>query len=619
MTDNASNKPPEKPEEKPNRWAEPALAAPSLRNFSAPSYELATMNTAVFKHSLVLEATQAPRAVPPPPPDWRHLLMEGLTTTASEIAQLAGKETPSVVNHWRKRTHNPFPKPMAGGRSPRYDLAAVVQWLAETKKLNAPLSALFLWKKTVKVAYRTLDEENRPHLRSYITALTFLAQDTYAEECFKSAPRHFSGHGKKINAATIRVGIKNGYLKAICRHLEQPLLDSENLGRVWAAYQFALDESENWYTSETGTPAGALLDEALDALSEAEVVRSSHTTNRPLVNLVTEIVRGLPVRPENVLDIACGEGTLMVDLWLNGPKDTTLFGIDNNQQSTEIALARFGLHGVKEGIACIACADATRWPLSETQPDVTLIDPPKPTQTRVNHMYWESLARTPLTPKMNARALVFCPAPKNVVTVAPDEKNLEAVILLPARLNSETRDGVALKIFTYFDYRCEKTLVIDLSDIKIEHFALGTHASNQENLPLKEAAEAVASWRKRLRIDEKILPGRQREIVISETDGEIKPFGTPTLKHETQKAITDLLALLETEKELTELNNLGRSLERLLTKYTVPEEGIATDDAPEHDKKPAPVAAQEPALQEPSETYSLAAAPQPKQDKPQAT
>jgi hypothetical protein len=615
MTNSTSNNPNKKLEENTDRWTEPALAAPSLHYFSASS--VAQMGTAIFEDLIDLKAAQEPHTVPSPPPDWRHLLTDGLTTTASEIAQLAGKKTPSVVNHWRKRAHHPFPKPMAGGRSPRYNLAAVVRWLAETKKLNTPLSALFLWKKTVKVAYRTLNEDQRPNLRSYITALAVLSQDNDADEYFNDAPRHFFGHGKKINAATISGGIKNGDLKEICRHLAQPLLAPENLGRVWAAYHLALDESENWYTSKTGTPAGALLDEALDALSEAEVARSSHTTNRPLVDLVTDIVNGIPVRPENVLDIACGEGTLMIDLWLNGPKNTTLSGIDNNQQSSDIALARFGLHGIKEGVARIACADATRWPIGEIKPDVTLIDPPKPTQTRVNHMYWESLARTPLTPKINARALVFCPAPKNVVTVSPDEKNLEAVILLPARLNSETRDGVALKIFTYFDNHCEKTLVIDLSDIKIEHFALGTHASNQESLPTKEAAKAITDWRKNRRISKKILAGRQREIVISEIDGEIKPFGTPTLKHETQKAITDLLALLETEKELTELTNLGHSLERLLTKYTIPEEGIATDDAPEHDKKPAPVAAQEPALRQPTETYSLAAAPQPKRDKPQ--
>ncbi len=312
MTNSTSNNPNKKLEENTDRWTEPALAAPSLRYFSASS--VAQMGTAIFEDLIDLKAAQEPHAVPSPPPDWRHLLTDGLTTTASEIAQLAGKKTPSVVNHWRKRAHHPFPKPMAGGRSPRYNLAAVVQWLAETKKLNTPLSALFLWKKTVKVAYRTLDEENRPHLRSYITALAILAQDNFTEDYFNDAPRYFCGHGKKIKAKTVNAGIKNKDLTEICRHLEQPLLDPENLGRVWAAYQFALDESENWYTSETGTPAGALLDEALDALSEAEVARSSHTTNRPLVNLVTEIVRGLPVRPENVLDIACGEGTLMVPL-----------------------------------------------------------------------------------------------------------------------------------------------------------------------------------------------------------------------------------------------------------------------------------------------------------------
>ncbi|MBT5188072.1 MAG: N-6 DNA methylase [Kordiimonadaceae bacterium] len=480
-------------------------------------------------------ATTRPFSAPTPPSTnedlafWRELLIADLTVTASEITMLAGKETPSAVNHWRKRKHNPFPPPVVGGRNPNYSLEKVLAWFETDKKISNPYAKLngrFLWEKTVHAAFLSSYQKDRLQLRTYIAALIVLPQKYLNDQ-----PEHFSGNGKTPHRGMIRGDLENKLLPSICHHLLNPLIDAETYGRIWLAYRYATATAQDWHSPNDGTIPGTLLDQALDTLSEATGVRSTSVSNRPMVDLITAIV-GLHQsdHPQQVLDIACGEGTFLVDLHLHGPPNLTLNGIESDNTSAEIADLRLGLHGADESATHITRANAHLFQ-SESLVDIALVDPPKAGRNQRDQEAWATLARRTLKAGPNSRALAFCLAPGGATIVSPIEKNLEAVILLPARLNNETAAGLALKIFTEKDTICYEILVIDLTNIKIKNLTIGPNVTNphgpegsNSDLPLKEITQALSTWRRNKQINEDTPHIIQRIVRTNQlTNAEIRP------------------------------------------------------------------------------------------------
>jgi len=429
------------------------------------------------------------------------LLRRSLKVTSGEVAVLAGKD-PSAVTHWRKGQKK-FPEPVVGGRSPLFNFDEVHDWLERHDKLANEPDAAWLWRKSVQALHQATGQEGRSRLRGYVTAMVVVLPDFLDDISGFVELRETAGLTHWFEETGW--DLDGDPAKFLDEHLTGVDTDHEARACTARAFRYAID---------SGCTQRGLLDDALDALDALSPAQT--TTSLRISALITRLAYDLPNPPESVLDLACGEATLLADLSganLKPRHSFKLRGIEKDPDTAAIARTRLQLHDphgevdwdirVDDSLAAATPAEAF---------DVVVVDPPTKKAKE-----WVNLAKKSLAANRTSRAFVLLPRSAldadGPCASLIRERQLEAVVFLPNRLKKNSR-GLALCVITSGSDPCEEILVIDLADLKLKNLNSGTVTPlsdpPRDALPIDQVCDAISHWRNTRTINDELLPGRQR-------------------------------------------------------------------------------------------------------------
>jgi tRNA1(Val) A37 N6-methylase TrmN6 len=498
----------------------PGEATTFARAGLTPEEGLSSLFSNLNAHQALLSGKQLPGAredlgessgiAPPEPPGPRASrdlasIRRNLTVTTSEIAFLAGKR-PTSVTHWRKGKKG-FPEPVTGGRSPLFNLDEVHDWLELHDKLTNEAPASWLWRKSVQALHQTTVDEDRSRLRGCVAAMVVVLPD------FLDDISGFVDLDETTGFDQWRDGTSRQFDDELAEFLQKHLVDvdleSESKRCSARAFRFAL---------ESGYTEFGLLDEALDAL--AELSEPETTTSMPLTALINGLIGDLPNQSPSVIDLACGEATVLVDL-LNRHRlpGLSLKGVEKDPESAAIARIRLQLHAsLTKADWRIEIGDCLAGATLTGDFDAVVLDPPSRDSEE-----WVALAKSHLTDNDNSRAFVLLPwsalKANGPCSSSIKRNQLEAIILLPNRLKRESR-RFALCVITNGKAAGREILHIDLSNLKVKNLPYGTATpiSSQagDDFPITDVCAAISHWRTTRTINEELLPGRQKSIRTTE-------------------------------------------------------------------------------------------------------
>ena len=437
------------------------------------------------------------------------LLRRSLKVTSGEIAVLAGKD-PSAVTHWRKGQKK-FPEPVVGGRSPLFNFDEVHDWLERHDKLANEPDAAWLWRKSVQALHQATGQEGRSRLRGYVTAMVVVLPDFLDDISGFVELRETAGLTHWFEETGW--DLDGDQAKFLGEHLTGVDTDHEARACTARAFRYAID---------SGCTKPGLLDDALDALDALSPAQT--TTSLRISALITRLAYDLPNPPESVLDLACGEATLLADLSganLKPRHSFKLRGIEKDPDTAAIARTRLQLHDPHGEADWDIRVDDSLAATTPTEPfDVVVVDPPTKKAKE-----WVNLAKKSLAANRTSRAFVLLPRSAldadGPCASLIRERQLEAVVFLPNRLKKNSR-GLALCVITSGSDPCEEILVIDLADLKLKNLDSGpvTPLSDPPGdappidyeLPIDQVCAAISHWRNTRTINDELLPGRQRSI-----------------------------------------------------------------------------------------------------------
>jgi len=439
------------------------------------------------------------------------LLRRSLKVTSGEIAVLAGKD-PSAVTHWRKGQKK-FPEPVVGGRSPLFNFDEVHDWLERHDKLVNEPDAAWLWRKSVQALHQATGQEGRSRLRGYVTAMVVVLPDFLDDISGFVELRETAGF-KHWREETDWV-LDDDQAEFLCEHLIGVDTDHEARACTARAFRYAIDSE----CTQRG-----LLDDALDALDALSPAQT--TTSLGVSALITRLAYDLPSPPESVLDLACGEATILADL-LNPPPNLKprhsfkLRGIEKDPDTAAIARIRLQLHDSQGEVDWGIRVDDSLAAATPTEAfDVVVVDPPTKKAKE-----WVNLAKKSLAANRTSRAFVLLPRSAldadGPCASLIRERQLEAAVFLPNRLKKNSR-GLALCVITSGSVPCEEILVIDLADLKLKNLNSGTVTPLSDPpgdappidyaLPIDQVCDAISHWRDTRTINRDLLRGRQESI-----------------------------------------------------------------------------------------------------------
>ena len=433
------------------------------------------------------------------------LLRRSLKVTSSEIAVLADKD-PSAVTHWRKGQKK-FPEPVVGGRSPLFNFDEVHDWLERHDKLANEPDAAWLWRKSVQALHQATGQEGRSRLRGYVTAMVVVLPDFLDDISGFVELRETAGF--KHWREETDWDLDDDQAEFLHEHLIGVDTDHEARACTARAFRYAID-------SECTRPG--LLDDALDALDALSPAQT--TTSLRISALIKGLAYDLPNPPESVLDLACGEATILADLLnhqlgLKPRHSFKLRGIEKDPDTAAIARTRLQLHDSHGEVDWGIRVDDSLAAATPTEAfDVVVVDPPTKKAKE-----WVNLAKKSLAANRTSRAFVLLPRSAldadGPCASLIRERQLEAAVFLPNRLKKNSR-GLALCVITSGSVPCEEILVIDLADLKLKNLNSGTVTPLADSpgyvLPIDEVCDAISHWRDTRTINRDLLRGRQESI-----------------------------------------------------------------------------------------------------------
>lgn len=376
-----------------------------------------------------------------------------------EIAELAGVEA-QVISRWRSDVA--FPTPVIGGRSPRFSVADVVQ---------------FLWSVRPRLGARP--GRGIPSVTGWVWVLAVRAAATNSPGVVtRSALAELVG-----NAA----GLQPPELDGLDRLARRSVAATDLARRLDDALAAGIGPSE-------------LLDDGLDELNLLETSSESNTTAHALAELMTALAD--PRAGMTVLAPAVGEGELLIWCGQHAGRKATLLGQDLAPHAVGIARVRMALRGLNADLRCANAFDSEAF--RGVAADRVIVDPPMKAEN-VTIADWLSYTASHLA--AGGRGVVLVPTnavPQGTSRRAAldemfDQRRVEALVLLPPPLRPGTRDFVAVCVLGAAG-EFDQTLVVDLVRQPVSSASRQVTASRfdpspRDWLPTRRVTEALDSFR----------------------------------------------------------------------------------------------------------------------------
>jgi SAM-dependent methyltransferase len=183
-----------------------------------------------------------------------------------------------------------------------------------------------------------------------------------------------------------------------------------------------------------------LAEDALERLPAGETDEGGVMSTSESLSMMIEAV-GQPAPGSSVLDLASGEGNLLLHLALTGAKGLVLTGCERDRTACAIAEARFHLHDIP---ATIRNLDSLRDDHDLGPADLVVVDPPL--ETRKTYRKWLDRARSSIN--ANGRAVVVLP----LISIGRGRRewrevgdaSAAIVVAAPNRLRGDRGDSLVL-------------------------------------------------------------------------------------------------------------------------------------------------------------------------------
>jgi len=384
-----------------------------------------------------------------------------------EIADIAGVKRTAVSN-WRKR-YDDFPEPVVDTPSGvLFDFVEVERWLIEKEKIaqRVPISKI-LWR-TLDALRGDLDVRDSGDLVNAALAYLEICDRAERGQVPPLAPglswKEIRGAGPSDALARLRSAAEQ--IEADNPELEGLIIDGLGFGRerVRNVILETIDLLDRATRAED-TPRFAVFEDARDRVHQVARFSGEHATPASLEYLLAR----LTANASRVFDPACGEGgALLLAALTDGSEGPApmLYGSDINADACRISRTRFFLYGE---VADIHCQDTLRVPMSISDIDVVILDPPYgqrdwgdadsyvsdrwrfgPPPPSSADTAWLQVAVEPLAE--DGRAFVLLPSAslsrsgreQQIRSRMIDAGVVESVVLLPARLRRDTSIPLAL-------------------------------------------------------------------------------------------------------------------------------------------------------------------------------
>lgn len=236
---------------------------------------------------------------------------------------------------------------------------------------------------------------------------------------------------------------------------------------------------------EAGLDVNRILESTLDRLDPGDGLSFGTARNGPSLDRLMTIAAD-PHAGQRILDLAAGEGGLLVELARAAGGQAVLTGFEPNPEAWAIAKVRCSVSGVSVDLRCEDCLDRS----SVLPPsDVVVANPPY--GKRRGYVRWLNLAEGCLTP--TGRAVMVMPA----VSTEPETSSwkevgsdrADIVALTPSRMRKDT--GRVLGLWVLEAQPRDEILFLDASGMGTQQ---GTRMELGES-ELGEFRELIEAWR----------------------------------------------------------------------------------------------------------------------------
>lgn len=296
---------------------------------------------------------------------------KGELVAQRDIAELCRGASAQTVSNWRRRHASTFPVPRIGGRSPQFDLGEVLDWLAGNRRpmLEGADLALWMWRRTVASTHEEMGGSSTTGgtaaARSLLVALVLLrtrqrlthdgAQGDTRTELRSAAAAAEAGDESLsgLLVAPLREGLGRG-----------SQIDTTRLQTILDRLDAALD---------AGCPPAELAESVLTSVV-ASTAQSTSTATAPLLATAMALA-GNPSAGDTVLDLAAGEGTLLLECASIAGGTTRLLGVELETEPARIARTRALLRDPIVHLD-VTVGDSLKHPVGTERADLVLIDPP---------------------------------------------------------------------------------------------------------------------------------------------------------------------------------------------------------------------------------------------------